>query len=126
MDNQPGMTVKVPASLDLVERARLGINGLSGTVDPNLDYEPYFLTFFAARPAYMVHWSSMVSGVMPKYPEAMALLRCMSGSRDKADVEQGILKSVLENIAEDGLIYDRARPNRPRGRWIWQEELERR
>jgi hypothetical protein len=128
MDYKPGATVKVPASLDLVERARLGINGLTGTVNPNLDFEPYFLTFFAAHPAYMVHWSSMVSGVMPKYLEALALLRCMSGSTDKSDIEQGILQSVLANIAEDGLIYDRARPDRPwnvgvgYGKKSWNED----
>ena len=113
MSSEPVKTVKVPATLDLVERARLGINGLTGSVDPDIDYEPYFLTFFSARPAYMVHWSSMVSGVMPKYLEALSLLRCMSGSREHADIEQGILQSVLGNIAEDGLIYDRKKPNRP-------------
>lgn len=121
-------TVKVPASFDLVARARLGINGLAGSVDPAMDYEPYFLTFFGSRPVYMVHWSSLVSGVLPKYLEAMALLRCMSGSRDHADTEQGIIHSILENTAEDGLIYDRARPDRPwnvgvgYGKKSWNED----
>ncbi len=121
-------TVKVPASLDLVERARLGINGLAGSVNPDLDYEPYFIAFFGARPAYMVHWSSMVSGVLPKYLEALALLRCMSGSTDKMDIERGLIESALANIAEDGLIYDRKKPNRPwnvgigYGKKSWDED----
>jgi hypothetical protein len=120
--------VQVPASLDLVERARLGINGLMGTLDPDVDFEPYFLTFFAARPAYFVHWSSLVSGVLPKYAGAMALLRCMSGSDDQRDVEQGMLASVLNNCAEDGLIYDRVDARRPwnvgvgYGRKSWNED----
>jgi hypothetical protein len=128
MENISSKTQKMPASLDLVERARLGINGLAGSVDPDLDFEPYFLTFFGSRPAYMVHWSSMVSGVLPKYLEAFALLRCMTGSADHAEVEQGILQSVLENISEDGLIYDRAKPNRPwnvgigYGKKSWNED----
>ncbi len=128
MANQPDKSVKVPASLDLVERGRLGINGLAGSVDPDLDFEPYFLTFFGTRPAYMVHWSSLVSGVMPKYLEAMALLRCMSGSRDKEDIEQGIIHSIINNISEDGLIYDRTRPDRPwnvgvgYGKKSWDED----
>jgi hypothetical protein len=128
MSSEASKTVKVPASLDLVERARLGINGLTGSVDPALDYEPYFLTFFGARPAYMVHWSSMVSGVLPKYLEALALLRCMSGSREHIEIEQGILSSVLANIADDGLIYDRKRPDRPwnvgvgYGKKSWDED----
>ena len=33
--------VLVPASLDLVDRAKLGINGLLGSLDPDLNYEPY-------------------------------------------------------------------------------------
>jgi hypothetical protein len=74
MGDKPVDTIKVPASLDLVERARLGLNGLAGSVNPDLDYEPYFLTLLGARPAYRVHWSSMVSGVMPKYVEAFTLL----------------------------------------------------
>ncbi len=118
----------MPASLDLVARARLGINGLMGTVDPDVDFEPYFLTYYAARPAYFVHWSSMVSGVLPKYLGAVALLRCMSGSDHLRDIEQGLIDSVLTNIAEDGLIYDRVDPRRPwnvgvgYGRKNWNED----
>jgi hypothetical protein len=53
----------MPDTLDLTDRAALGINGLIGTTDPARDYEPYFLSFFASKPQYMTHWSSMVSGV---------------------------------------------------------------
>lgn len=118
----------VPDSLDLVERAKMGINGLMGSVDPEIDYEPYFLVFFAARPAYMLHWSSMVSGVLPKYLEAMALLRHMSGSTQYKDVEEGMLQAVFQNTAEDGLIYDRVDPRRPwnvgigYGKKSWNED----
>ena len=121
-------TLLVPASLDLVERARLGINGLAMSVNTDLDFEPYFLAFLGAKPAYMVHWSSMISGVLPKYVEALALLRCMSGSTEFLEIEQGILKAVLENTSEDGLIYDRKKPERPwnvglgYGRRTWDED----
>jgi hypothetical protein len=37
-----GMAV-VPDTLDLTDRAVLGINGLLGTTDSERDYEPYFL-----------------------------------------------------------------------------------
>jgi hypothetical protein len=53
MGDRPVDTIKVPASLDLVERARLGINGLAGSVNPHLDYEPYFLTL--QRDRYTAH-----------------------------------------------------------------------
>ena len=121
-------TMPVPASLDLVERARLGLNALTGSVNPALDYEPYFMALLHARPAYMVHWSSMVSGVLPKYVETLALLRCMSGSTEHLATETGLLQAVLDNIAADGLIYDRRRPDRPwnvgigYGRKSWDED----
>ena len=120
--------IQVPASLDLVERARLGIHGLAGTVNPALDYEPYFLIFYGANPAYMTHWSSMISGVLPKYVEALALLRCMSGSSEHRAEEEGLLQTVLKNISDDGLIYDQKRPDRPwnvgvgYGRKSWDED----
>lgn len=113
MEHDTPERVQVPASLDLVERAKLGINGLMGSLDPAIDYEPYFLTFFASRPAYMIHWSSLVSGVLPKYVEAMALLRNMTGSSEHKEIEEGMLQAVLRNVAEDGLIYDRVDPRRP-------------
>ncbi len=105
--------VAVPATLDLAEQARLGLNGLLGTLDPAADYDPYFLTFFLANPPYMLHWSSMYSGVLPKYLEALPLLRLASGSNQDRDLEQAMLKAVVRNIAHDGLIYDEEKPNRP-------------
>jgi hypothetical protein len=120
--------IQVPDSLDLVEGGNLGINGLLGTVDPEVDYECYFLAFLASRPPYMVHWSSMPSGVLPKYLEAVALLRSMTGSTHLQDVEQGMVQAILDNIAEDGLIYDRQDPRRPwnvgvgYGRREWDED----
>ena len=104
---------EVPDTLDLAERGRISINGVLGSVDPAVGYEPYFLTFFDVHPAYMIHWSSMVSGVLPKYLEALPLLRLMSGSGEGREIEKGLLDSVIANTSEDGLIYDRAIPSRP-------------
>jgi len=111
--DQPLSASSVPDTLDLSERGRLAIGGLLGSVDPDAGYEPYFLTFFDVHPAYMIHWSSMVSGVLPKYLEALPLLRLMSGSGRDRDIEKGLLDSVIANVSDDGLIYDRATPNRP-------------
>jgi len=103
----------IPDTLDLVERGRLAINGMLGSLDPDCDFEPCFLTYFDVHPAFMIHWSSMISGVLPKYVEAMPLLRLMSGSDQDRDIEKGMLDSIVTNISEDGLIYDRATPKRP-------------
>jgi hypothetical protein len=103
----------VPDTLDLADHGRLAINGMLGSLNPQLDYESTFLNILDVHPAYMLHWSSMVSGVMPKYVEALPMLRSMSGSEQDRDLEAGFFDSVLRNTAGDGLIYDQALPGRP-------------
>ena len=103
----------VPGTLDLADHGRMAINGVLGSCDPDCDYENYFLTFFDVHPAYMVHFGSQVSGVLPEYVEALPLLRLMSGSDHYADIEAGLMESVLANAADDGLIYDRVQAKRP-------------
>src|SRR5262249_16561920 len=102
-----------PDTLDLAEHARLGLNSLLGSLDPAADFDPYFLTFFMTQPPYMLHWSSMYSGVLPKYVEAIPLLRLASGSDQDRDLEQAMLEAIVRNTAHDGLIYDEKKPSRP-------------
>ena len=108
----PSLTA-VPDTLDLAEHGRLAINGMLGSLHPELDYECTFLNILDVHPAYMLHWSSMVSGVMPKYLEALPLLRQMSGSDQDLEHQQGFVAAMLRNMAEDGLVYDRQDPRRP-------------
>jgi hypothetical protein len=103
----------MPETLDLSEHARLAINGVLGSCDPQCSYENYFLTIFDVHPAYMLHYGSQVSGVLPKYVEALPLLRLMSGSTQDTDIEEAMLDAILADTAEDGLLYDRASPKRP-------------
>ena len=105
-------TIRIPDNLDLAYRAQLGLHGLMGTCDPDVYYEPYFLTYYSARPAYFLHWSTLQSGVQPKYMEALALLKCMTGSKD-TEHEKGFIKAMMDNAEEDGFIYDRNVPKRP-------------
>jgi len=103
----------VPDTLELADRGKIAVNGVLGCLDPQAGYDPYFLTFFDVHPAYMIHWSSLVSGVLPKFLEALPLLRLMSGSDEGRDIENGMLESVINNTSDDGMIYDRDDPNRP-------------
>jgi hypothetical protein len=105
--------VTVPDTLDLADRARLAINGLLGSLDADAEYDPYFLVFFMADPPYMAHYSSQYSGVLPKYLEALPLLRLASGSAEGSEIEQRMLEAIGRNIAHDGLVYDEERPHRP-------------
>ncbi len=75
----------VPDTFDLADHGLLAINGMLGSLNPALDYECTFLNILDVHPAYMLYWSSMVSGVMPKYIEALPLLRQMLGSDQDRD-----------------------------------------
>lgn len=62
----PGSAVDlVPDTLDLADHGRMAINGVIGSLDPQFDCECTFLNILDMHPAYMLHWGSMVSGVMP-------------------------------------------------------------
>jgi hypothetical protein len=113
LEARSGDAAMSPSTLDLAEHGRLAINGILGSCNPDRRFENYFLTFFDVHPAYMIHFGSQVSGVLPKYVEALPLLRLMTGSKQDQDLEDAMLASILENISEDGLIYDRATPDRP-------------
>jgi len=97
--------MEVPDTLDLVERAKLGLNALIGTIDTEHGYEPFMHSVFTAPP-YMMHISSMMSGVLPKYLEALPLVRAMTGSTFGWDTEQNLLEVIYQNTSHDGLIYD--------------------
>ena len=112
MDHHNKKKVSIPDNLDLAAMAKLGLNGLMGTCDPDRYFEPYLLTCFAAKPPYLLHWSSQQSGVQPKFMEALALLKCITGSPDTG-LEKAFIKAMMENAEEDGFIYDRKDPKRP-------------
>jgi hypothetical protein len=136
-DDQPALAKKdvsaepldqVPDTLDLADHGRMALNGMLGSLDPALEYECAFLTILDVQSPYMLHWSSMVSGVMPKYVEALPLLRQMSGSQQGRGIEKGFIDAMLANASGDGLIYDRTSPKRPwnvgvyYGRPDWDED----
>ena len=103
----------VPDTLDLADHGRLAVNGMLGSLDPAVDSEAVFLHILDVHPVYMLHWSTMVSGVMPKYLEALPMLRAMSGSEQDVDLEKGFIEAMVRNAEGDGLVYDRADESRP-------------
>ena len=102
-----------PDTLELSEHGRMAINGVLGILNPERDYECTFLTIFDVHPVYMLHWSVMVSGVMPKFIESLPMLRQMSGSEQDMDIQNGFMDAMIRNMDEDGMVYDRSSPDRP-------------
>ncbi len=95
----------VPDTLDLTERAKLGVQILTSITDPNADYEIYWLTDIFRNPPIMLHdfndWVQNQEGLM----EALPLLRNASGSELNSEVDPAWMKSTLKSIGPDGLVY---------------------
>lgn len=94
----------VPDTLDLAERAKLAVNGLTESADPQADYEPYPIVLFMSKPPQMIHnfWHTPLLG---KFVMGLNLVRLMSGSEQNLHVEQAWLEMALKKQGEDGLIY---------------------
>ncbi|MEW6754788.1 MAG: hypothetical protein AB1505_27975 [Candidatus Latescibacterota bacterium] len=101
----------VPATLDLAERAALAVNGIGGTIDPEL-LTMWGLVHYAAHRPHLSHWASAEILVDPKLAESLTLMRVMSGSQQHLEVERRYRASILSRL-EDGLYWDRYTPRRP-------------
>jgi hypothetical protein len=94
---------KVPDTLDLAERAALAVNGLTGPLDPDADYELYMWVNFLYNPPVMTHdWSDWCGY---KFFEALPLLRIASGSDLNRQVDPVWKDVILKSIGPDGLFY---------------------
>ena len=84
----------VPDTLDLAERARLSVHGLTSFLNEKAGYAPYGHTYFNANPPYM---SDMAGGPpnWGKIAESLIMARLMSGSEENLDVEQKTLEGML-------------------------------
>jgi hypothetical protein len=93
----------VPDTLDLAERASLAVNGLTGPLDPAVDYELYWRACFRRNPPIMVH--DFNDHVQIKFHEALPLMRLASGSRQNEVVDRRWMEVVMQMQGPDGLLY---------------------
>ncbi len=92
-----------PATLDLAERARLAVNGMTEPTDPEADYRVYWKVSFRFNPPVMYHDISD-TGIMIKFMDVVPRMRLMSGSEQGLHVEQCWKEVLLHMIAPDGLV----------------------
>ncbi len=96
---------RVPDTHDMAERSRLGINAITAIADPTADYEIYGAADFFRNPATMLHdfndWTQNQEGFM----EALPLLRLATGDGMRSEVDQAWMRSTLQSIGPDGLLY---------------------
>lgn len=93
---------RVPDTLDLAAMSELTINALTCATDPQQDHEMYF-SLYCGNPMRMSH--SAADWCTPKYIEALALLRVVTGSDFMSGVDQVWQDSILKSIGPDGLYY---------------------
>lgn len=103
----------VPDTLDLAERGKLAIHGMTAPTDEENDYEIYFIGQFNYNPPMMFHSAS--DHVVAKFCEAVPLLRLMTGSTLDRHVEQRWLEVFLQGRLPSGILAT-ALDGRPWGR----------
>ncbi len=104
---------EVPDTLDLADRAKLALNGLGGSLDPDLNYEMYFFIRYCTNPPFMFHWGYDPTNE-PKFAESFPLMRTASGSDLYAEAEHGLMEALVGRLsADDGLYYASFSEDRP-------------
>ena len=93
----------VPDTLDLAERARYSVHGLTEFLNPEKNYEPYGHGFFNTDPPYLStrFAPGPDGGGAPnwgKIYDAIILTRTMSGSKENLDIEAGTLEGMIKYI----------------------------
>ncbi|MCG3149001.1 MAG: hypothetical protein PCFJNLEI_02453 [Verrucomicrobiae bacterium] len=104
-------TATIPDTLDLADRAALAINGLGGSIDPEL-LTLYGLTHFCCQRPHFAHWASADTLIDPKFAESFSLMRVMCGSRQYEELEHRFREELFRRI-KDGLYWDYYTPKRP-------------
>ena len=107
----------IPDTLDLVQRAELGLNYLTEIIDEELDYEMYFHAILDQYnpPVLKAHVTSL-GACQAKGMEAMAFLRVMTGSQLNLEREAKMVDMMASLLGADGLHWvPGANPRKP---WI--------
>jgi hypothetical protein len=96
----------VPDTCDLEDRARLFLDDyLNSITIPELMNEPFNHGRFNQSPPRLTLDQGTYTCAMPKYREALPLLRMMTGSKKGLDIDQAWAENILKCIGPDGLYY---------------------
>jgi hypothetical protein len=101
----------VPDTLDLADRAALAVNGMGGTLDPELLIQ-YFHVFLCEGRPYIRHWASSDTTCDTKWAQSFPMMRLMSGSAQHAELEARFLAAMASRV-QDGLYWDLFDSRRP-------------
>ena len=94
---------QVPDTYDIHERARAVQNVMVRAIDTACDGQMYFVAEFAQNPPVMSH--EFYDICLPKFAQALPLIRLITGDESDMDVEHTWLDTALRQMAPDGLNY---------------------
>jgi hypothetical protein len=93
-----------PDTLDLAERARLSVNCFTHNVDPQ-DWYYVFQGFSFAPSSKGLSFADRTLDITGKNLRALPWMRTMCGSDQSLDGQYGMMKAMLSNVRDDGLLY---------------------
>src|SRR6516225_6207759 len=93
----------VPDTLDLAERARIAINALTHLVVPETWYYDVQYVDFGPKGSPPKPLGGF--DITPKDARSIPWMRTMCGSDAFLDREYGMMKAMLSNVRDDGLLY---------------------
>jgi hypothetical protein len=85
--------------------ARLALNYLTGMVDAEHDYLPYWLIAINASPAYAEHCRVDDAELVASWYDAIARTRLILDTEEGAEVQAGFKRHMFSHWGEDGLRY---------------------
>src|SRR6267142_707954 len=119
----------VPDTLDIAERAKLGIHALTATTDPAADYQIYWAVNLRRNPPVMEHqFDDYHVQVVEGFLEALPLLRTAAGTDLNSNVDQAWMGNFLKCLGPDGMFYlpliggPWERPKAPGGGKVWRAD----
>ncbi|MFH1008797.1 MAG: hypothetical protein V1800_15075 [Candidatus Latescibacterota bacterium] len=116
----------VPETLDLAERARLGLNHLTSIIREEQDYEMCWIGSFRDHPGsdlpspVLTHRCCPLQCCQPKCIEAMVMARVMSGSQQNLAIETRMVQMMVSHIGEEGIYWIPKYAGKP---WLGPEEF---
>ncbi len=97
--------VEVPDTVDLTDHAHAAINVLTRALEPEWDYEQYFLMKITHNPPHFEMGHGGLLNINAKWLEALPMLRVMTGSTHNIDVDGKLMGSLIHVTGKDGLCY---------------------
>lgn len=104
---------KVPDTLDLAERAEIGLHHFLNIIHEEYDFEMPLTCEFNRNPPVMTMHGNSLGGCQPKAMEAMCFQRLMTGSGENTELEAAMIGMVLSLFGDDGLHWVQGSPDKP-------------